>query len=122
MTPHELAVARGRKGGLASAKAGGGGPRGSQDGLRSQARNKAYTYIITSDITPDHVCIGSTNDINKRLAVGRSSYKLPGIKLLLVLNGGHWETVLHDRFESAYVGREWFQLTPDLQAFIKEHQ
>lgn len=76
-------------------------------------------YFIQSG---DCIKIGYSNNPEKRRAAIATA-SLDTCVLLLVLDGGYSEEkAFHEKFREYRIRGEWFSLSPDLDAFIKEKQ
>lgn len=83
-------------------------------GKKRPGAHEPRTYFVRNG---SRVKIGWTTNIKSRM----TALSLPMSAVLLTLDGGpEKEIALHHRFASARIGRtEWFDLTPDLEAFIE---
>jgi hypothetical protein len=84
-----------------------------QAGRKRPAVHDPLVYFIRNG---SRLKIGWTTNLSGRL----SSLALPQTAVLATIDGGpEREEAMHGRFAQARVGRtEWFELTPELEAFI----
>lgn len=75
-----------------------------------------WIYFIQRD---GHVKIGRTTNVEKRLRALQTANSSPLRLLATVLESTVGERTIHQRFLHLRLSGEWFQLEPDLLAFIQ---
>jgi hypothetical protein len=78
---------------------------------------RLQTYLISDGRS---VKIGKSGNASKRQATLQTACADP-LRILLLLDGDH-ERELHERFASSRKRGEWFELSDDIQRFIRETQ
>jgi hypothetical protein len=87
--------------------------------LAQHGKTKAHDPVVYFLRNGNRVKIGWTTNLRGRVSSLSLSLSLPMSAVLATVPGGPAEeTGMHGRFASAHIEHEWFEFTPDIEAFV----